>query len=179
MERPVEETAEDEVDESAEAQAEHVGGDYFTVEARLEDGSVTISLNESSCAASMPIDTASGVPLLFYATHATNSFFGPELHVTGTEGRMVWSHQSAVERDEFQIVIAFIAVVIISLIYSRWNLKVEVEKLKISLAKKEAVITKMETAARTGAAGAAVARANASPGRQRPTVPPLPPGATR
>lgn len=104
-----------------------------------------------------------------------------KLHATAERGikSCSWSHQSAVERDEFQIVIAFIAVVIISLIYSRWNLKVEVEKLKISLAKKEAVITKMETAARTGAAGAAVARANASPGRQRPTVPPLPPGATR
>ena len=47
------------------------------------------------------------------------------LHATAERGikSCSWSHQSAVERDEFQIVIAFIAVVIISLIYSRWNLK--------------------------------------------------------
>jgi predicted dehydrogenase len=51
---------------------------------------------ESADTACMQIETAEGVPVRFYATHACRETFGPEIHFRGTKGSIVMTHTSSV-----------------------------------------------------------------------------------
>jgi len=56
---------------------------------------------ESSDTACIRVQTDTGIPLLFYSTHACSRSFGPEVHASGTAGTIVWTHDAAViERPE-------------------------------------------------------------------------------
>ncbi len=51
---------------------------------------------ESADTACMRIETAEGVPIRFYATHACRATFGPEIHIRGTRGSIVMTHGGSV-----------------------------------------------------------------------------------
>jgi predicted dehydrogenase len=50
---------------------------------------------ESADTACIRIQTDTGIPLLFYATHACSKFFGPELCARGSAGSISWEHNAA------------------------------------------------------------------------------------
>ena len=50
---------------------------------------------ESADTVCVRIETDTGIPLLFFATHASQDHQSPELVVTGTNGTLDWSHQKA------------------------------------------------------------------------------------
>lgn len=51
---------------------------------------------ESADTVGLRVQTDTGIPLLFYATHACNRSFGPELQARGTDGTILWTHNKAV-----------------------------------------------------------------------------------
>lgn len=53
---------------------------------------------ESLDTACLQIETEEGVPIRFYATHACQEVFGPEIHLRGTGGTIVMTHNGAVIR---------------------------------------------------------------------------------
>jgi len=55
---------------------------------------------ESSDTACMLVDTAEGVPIRFYATHACREKFGPEIHVRGSRGSITMTHGGSTIRPE-------------------------------------------------------------------------------
>lgn len=50
---------------------------------------------ESADTACMRIETAEGIPIEFYATHACEELFDPEVHVTGSKGTIKLTHNRA------------------------------------------------------------------------------------
>ncbi|MFW5871448.1 MAG: Gfo/Idh/MocA family protein [Verrucomicrobiota bacterium] len=72
--------------------AERVAAMPVSVEAELYRANAI----ESADTACMRIQTAEGIPVLFYATHACRETFGPEIHIRGTKGSAVITHTSAV-----------------------------------------------------------------------------------
>ena len=48
---------------------------------------------ESTDTACIRIQTDTGIPLLFYATHACSDYFGPEVCARGTAGNLSWTHK--------------------------------------------------------------------------------------
>ncbi|MDT8391753.1 MAG: Gfo/Idh/MocA family oxidoreductase [Lentisphaeria bacterium] len=55
---------------------------------------------ESADTACMRIETAEGIPIRFYATHACRENFGPEIHIRGARGSIVISHNGSVIRPD-------------------------------------------------------------------------------
>jgi predicted dehydrogenase len=51
---------------------------------------------ESTDTASILVETAEGVPIRFYATHACQERFGPEIHIRGTLGTIVKTHGDSI-----------------------------------------------------------------------------------
>ena len=47
---------------------------------------------ESADTACMQIETAEGIPIRFYATHACRESFGPEIHIRGSKGSIIMTH---------------------------------------------------------------------------------------
>lgn len=50
---------------------------------------------ESADTACLRIQTDTGIPLFFYATHACNTVLHPEVRVRGTAGTVAWTHETA------------------------------------------------------------------------------------
>lgn len=50
---------------------------------------------ESADTLCLRVETNTGIPLLFFATHAGEENFSPEMKVTGAEGHLEWSHREA------------------------------------------------------------------------------------
>jgi predicted dehydrogenase len=50
---------------------------------------------ESADTVCLRVETDTGIPLLFYATHACSRTVNPELQVRGTAGTIAWSHNAA------------------------------------------------------------------------------------
>lgn len=55
---------------------------------------------ESADTGCVLIETAEGIPIRFYATHACREAFGPEVHIQGSQGRVVMTHEGAVITPE-------------------------------------------------------------------------------
>ena len=55
---------------------------------------------ESTDTACMRIETAEGIPIRFYATHACQENFGPEIHIRGSKGSIIITHGGAVIRPD-------------------------------------------------------------------------------
>lgn len=72
--------------------AERVAAMPLSVEAELYRANAI----ESADTACMRIQTAEGIPVLFYVTHACREKFGPEIRIRGTRGSAVITHTNAV-----------------------------------------------------------------------------------
>lgn len=55
---------------------------------------------ESTDTACMHIETAEGIPIRFYATHACAEAFGPEIHIRGSRGSILMTHRESVIRPD-------------------------------------------------------------------------------